>query len=334
MVIGVVRVVVVAGCAAVGVALAPGLGLAPLAGAAVGAAVGGLAVTLEVAAARLPVEPLFWSGVGGAAGLVAGLAIGAALGPLAGDAGPAVRALAALVGAYLGGAMATRRRGDLTGVSALLFGAAPAGRQRIVDTSVIIDGRIADVCDAGFVEGVLVVPRFVLRELQQIADAPDPLKRNRGKRGLEVLGRLQQSPRVTVEVAEVDFPDIREVDLKLVELARTRRGATLITNDHNLARVAELSGVEVLSLNELANALKPVVLPGEGLRVQVLREGREAGQGVAFLEDGTMVVVDQGRRFVGQAVDVTVTSVLQTAAGRMIFTRLRGEDVAAGGRGG
>jgi uncharacterized protein YacL len=202
---------------------------------------------------------------------------------------------------------------------------------KVLDTSVIIDGRIADLCETGFIDGVLVVAQFVLRELQQIADSPDALRRNRGKRGFDVLQRLQRSPKIKVEITEVDFPQIREVDRKLIELGKTL-GGKVFTNDYNLNKLAELSGVGVLNVNELANALKPVVLPGETMQVLVLREGKEAGQGVAYLDDGTMVVVDHGRKHVGQTVDVTVTSVLQTTAGRMIFTRLRDEEPVSGPR--
>ena len=191
---------------------------------------------------------------------------------------------------------------------------------KLVDTSAIIDGRIADVATTGFLDGPLLVPRFVLRELQRLADGADPLRRNRGKRGFEILKRLQDLH--SVEIVEADVTGAADVDTKLVELAR-RRGARVVTTDYNLNRVAELSGVNVLNVNDLANALKPVVLPGESLRVQVLREGKEPGQGVGFLEDGTMVVVEQGRRLLGQEVAVVVTSALQTSAGRMVFARPR-----------
>ncbi|HEX3178090.1 MAG TPA: TRAM domain-containing protein [Methylomirabilota bacterium] len=197
-----------------------------------------------------------------------------------------------------------------------------AGRLKLLDTSAIIDGRIADLAGTGFLEGPLVVPRFVLRELQRLADGGDMLKRNRGKRGFEIVQRLQSVAGVGVEVVDDDVAETQEVDLKLLELAR-RRGAGVVTTDYNLNRLAEVSGIMVLNVNDLASALRPVVLPGEELRVQLQREGREAGQGVGFLEDGTMVVVDQGRRLVGQEVAVVVTSALQTSAGRMIFARLR-----------
>jgi len=190
----------------------------------------------------------------------------------------------------------------------------------IVDTSAIIDGRIADICDTGFLEGPFVVPQFVLRELQHIADSADALRRTRGRRGLDVLQRMQKAAGIEVRIVEEDFPKIREVDAKLVALARTLNGK-IVTTDFNLNKVCAVQGIAVLNVNELANALRPVVLPGESLRVQILKEGKEPDQGVAYLDDGTMVVVEHGRRLIGRKVDVTVSSVLQTTAGRMIFAR-------------
>lgn len=195
---------------------------------------------------------------------------------------------------------------------------------KILDTSVIIDGRIADVCEAGFLDGVFLVPQFILQELQHIADSPDSLKRARGRRGLDILHRIQKMAHITVKITDEDFPKIREVDSKLVALARTH-DAKVITNDFNLNKVAELQGVAVLNINELANALKPVVLPGEALKVFVIKEGKEYNQGVAYLDDGTMVVVENGRKLIGKNAEVTVTSVLQTTAGRMIFSKPREE---------
>ncbi|MGE0456077.1 MAG: PIN/TRAM domain-containing protein [Vicinamibacteria bacterium] len=191
---------------------------------------------------------------------------------------------------------------------------------KVLDTSVIIDGRIVDICETGFIEGVLVAPQFVLRELQQVADSSDSLKRNRGRRGLDILQKIQKMSNVHVQIVETDFPEIHEVDLKLIELAR-RMDGKIVTNDFNLNKVAQLRGVQVLNINELANSLKPVVLPGETMRVFVLKEGKEAGQGVGYLDDGTMVVVDQGKRALGRTIEVSVTSVLQTTAGKMIFCR-------------
>jgi len=191
---------------------------------------------------------------------------------------------------------------------------------KVLDTSVIIDGRIADICETGFLEGTLVVPQFVLRELQQVADSSDSLKRNRGRRGLDILQKIQKMGGVQVQIVETDFPEVREVDLKLIELAR-RMSGKIVTNDFNLNKVAQLRGVPVLNINELANSLKPVVLPGEVMKVFIIKEGKEAGQGVGYLDDGTMVVVDQARRALGKTIEVSVTSVLQTTAGKMIFCR-------------
>jgi len=189
---------------------------------------------------------------------------------------------------------------------------------KILDTSVIIDGRIADICETGFMDGTLVIAQFVLKELQQVADSADSLKRNRGRRGLDILQKVRKMSDIDVEIEELDFPDVKEVDLKLIELAKAL-DAKIVTNDFNLNKVAQVRGVAVLNINELANALKPVVLPGEFMRVFILKEGKEYNQGVAYLDDGTMVVVDNARKLLGKNVDVTVTSVLQTTAGKMIF---------------
>jgi uncharacterized protein YacL len=196
----------------------------------------------------------------------------------------------------------------------------PERRYKILDTSVIIDGRIADVCEAGFIDGTMVIPQFVLKELQLVADSGDSLKRNRGRRGLDILQRVQKMAGIEVTISDVDFPEVREVDLKLIELARTLQGK-IITNDFNLNKVAQLRGVEVLNVNELANALKPVVLPGEIMKVFILKEGKEYNQGVAYLDDGTMVVVDNARKMISKTIEIVVTSVLQTTAGKMIFGR-------------
>jgi uncharacterized protein YacL len=228
-----------------------------------------------------------------------------------------------LVMTYIGLVLGARK-GDMLNLQALggLFGNEKGNRRqpKILDTSVIIDGRVADICEAYFLEGVLVVPQFVLRELQLVADSPDSMKRQRGRRGLEVLQKMQKMPNLEVEVAEDDFPQIAEVDMKLIELAK-RYDAKIVTNDYNLNKVATLQGLDVLNVNQLANALKPVVLPGEAMRVFVLREGKEYNQGVAYLDDGTMVVIDGGRRAINKTVDIIVTSVHQTTAGKMIFGR-------------
>jgi uncharacterized protein YacL len=196
--------------------------------------------------------------------------------------------------------------------------------KKILDTSVIIDGRIADITETGFVEGALIIPQFVLNELQHIADSSDSIKRTRGKRGLEVLHHIQKQAIVDVRIVDRDYPAIKEVDSKLIELAKEVHGK-IVTNDSNLNKVAELQGIQVLNINELANSIKPVVLPGEEITVKILKEGKEMGQGVAYLDDGTMIVVDNGRRQMGKTIDVVVTSVLQTPAGRMIFARLKEE---------
>lgn len=192
--------------------------------------------------------------------------------------------------------------------------------QKILDTSVIIDGRIADISNTSFIEGPLIVPQFILKELQLVADSSDGIKRQRGRRGLDVLEQLQKSSQVSVVISEIDFPEIVEVDSKLIELAKQLDGK-IITNDYNLSKIAQLQGIPILNINELANTLKPVVLPGEEIKVFILKEGKEKDQGVAYLDDGTMVVVDNSRKVIGQTVDVTVTSVLQTTVGKMIFGR-------------
>jgi len=195
---------------------------------------------------------------------------------------------------------------------------------RILDTSAIIDGRIGDICHTGFLEGELIVPRFVLNELQGIADSEDPLKRNRGRRGLDVLNALKRQDRVEIRIEEQDFPEMGAVDSKLIALAKALN-LPVMTTDYNLNKIAELQGVGVHNINELANSLKPVVLPGETMMVSIIREGKEPGQGVGYLDDGTMVIVEGGKRHIGREVEATVTSVLQTPAGRMIFTSLEGK---------
>jgi len=226
-----------------------------------------------------------------------------------------------LVMAYVGLAVGANK-GDLLNLAALggIFGGERSGKKsyKILDTSVIIDGRIADIAETGFLDGLIVIPQFVLRELQLVADSADSLKRNRGRRGLDILQRLQKTASVQIQIVEDDFPSVREVDMKLIELAKLYEGK-IITNDFNLNKVAQLQGVAVLNINELANSLKPIVLPGEIMRVFILKEGKEYNQGVAYLDDGTMVVVDNARKMIGKTIDISVTSVLQTTAGKMIF---------------
>ena len=234
-----------------------------------------------------------------------------------------------LVMAYIGLVLGANK-GDMLNLQALggLFGSErnPRHSAKLLDTSVIIDGRVADIAETLFLDGTVVIPQFVLRELQLVADSADPLKRQRGRRGLEVLQRIQKMTALDVQIADDDFPQIPEVDLKLIELAK-RYDAKIVTNDFNLNKVATLQGIEVMNVNQLANALKPVVLPGETMRVFILREGKEYNQGVAYLDDGTMVVVDGARRMINKTIDISVTSVHQTTAGKMIFGRYdeRGE---------
>jgi uncharacterized protein YacL len=234
-----------------------------------------------------------------------------------------------LVMAYIGLILGANK-GDMLNLQALggLFGSERNMKHsfKLLDTSVIIDGRVADIAEALFLDGTIIVPQFVLHELQLVADSADPLKRQRGRRGLEVLQRIQKMPHLEVQIAEDDFAQIADVDLKLIELAK-RYDAKIVTNDFNLNKVASLQGIEIMNVNQLANALKPVVLPGESMRVFILREGKEYNQGVAYLDDGTMVVVDGARKMINKTIDITVTSVHQTTAGKMIFGRFddRGE---------
>ena len=215
-------------------------------------------------------------------------------------------------------------KGDVLNLAALggVFGSEKTGKHsfKILDTSVIIDGRIADIAETGFLDGIIVIPQFVLRELQLVADSADSMKRNRGRRGLDILQRIQKMPELNVQILEDDFPNVRDVDMKLIELAKVY-DCKIVTNDFNLNKVAGLHGVDVLNINELANALKPIVLPGETMRVFILKEGKEYNQGVAYLDDGTMVVVDNAKKMISKTIDISVTSVLQTTAGKMIFGR-------------
>ena len=230
--------------------------------------------------------------------------------------------VSAVVFAYLGAITILRGQDEFSLVLPFVQLESKGGGEDaiLLDTSVIIDGRIADICETAFLGGKLYLPRFVLKELQLIADSSDPLKRNRGRRGLDVLNRMKTNPLIQIRIHETDFQDVNTVDAKLVKLAQVI-GAKVFTNDYNLNKVAELQGVRVLNINELANALKPIVMPGEVMQVKVLKEGKEADQGVAYLDDGTMVVVDGGKRKISQTINVTITSVLQTQAGRMIFAK-------------
>jgi len=225
---------------------------------------------------------------------------------------------------YLGLVLGSKKSGEvsLTGFTLTKGEKKESFDFRIIDTSVIIDGRIADICDTGFLEGKLIVPRFVLDELQQIADSSNSMKRSRGRRGLDILNRMQKSDGISIDIVDTDFPKINSVDAKLVALAKKTNGK-IITNDYNLNKVAELQGIKILNVNELANALKPLVLPGEVMAVRIIKEGKETGQGVAYLDDGTMVIVDNGGNYISKNAQVVVTSVLQTTAGRMIFSNMK-----------
>lgn len=300
---------------------------------------------MESRLTRTPVPDLLF----GAGGLIMGLLIATLLSFTVASIpwfGSIVGVLAALVFGYLGMTLATRKRDEIAG---LFVSGNPAGKRKgeaesrrdrdgaskgpvpkILDTSVIIDGRIADIVQTGFLEGPLVIPSFVLEELRHIADSSDVLRRNRGRRGLDILNRIQKELAVPVEVYERDLGE-GEVDSKLLKLAR-QLGGKILTNDFNLNKVAELQGVRVLNVNELANAVKPAVLPGEEMSVTIIKEGKEPGQGIAYLDDGTMIVIDGGRRHIGDTITVLVTSVLRTAAGRMIFARPRDPQRGGGER--
>jgi uncharacterized protein YacL len=289
-----------------------------------GLALAALTVSLEWGLRKTPVTQLLGAFLGGAIGLLLAKGISEALFWIdhRDQRVAFLHSLILLIFPYFG-LIVGARKGEWLEPSRLitLFRAAgPERHYKILDTSVIIDGRVADLCDTGFMDGTLVIPQFVLKELQLVADSSDSMKRNRGRRGLDILQKIQKMSGVEVVISDVDFPDVKEVDLKLIELARTLHGK-IVTNDFNLNKVAQLRGVAVLNINELANALKPVVLPGEIMKVFILKEGKEYNQGVAYLDDGTMVVVDNARKMISKTIDIVVTSVLQTTAGKMIFGR-------------
>ncbi len=295
-------------------------------GALAGAAAAGAVIVFEVRVRALTLRRL----IGAVAGSLLGI-LGAALfclvlrsAPLSTSTSSVLQIFVLLLMTYVG-LLVGASKGDLLSPAALgvvFTGDKPARKSaKVLDTSVIIDGRIADIAEAGFIDGMLVVPEFVLRELQVVADSTDSSKRQRGRRGLDMLQRMQSSDKVQVQIVPDDFPSIREVDLKLLELAK-KWEAKVVTNDFNLNKVAHLHHVEVLNINDLANALKPVVLPGERMSVVILKEGKEYNQGVGYLDDGTMVVVDHARRLIGRSVAISVTSVLQTASGKMIFGKM------------
>jgi uncharacterized protein YacL len=292
---------------------------------------------LRAIMAQVSAQNLFAALIGLIAGLIVAALLSFPLSLLPDPFGSILPFISVLVFGYLGIAMFIMRQYDLFAVMSSLSGrggGSPAGsgeggngsnwvngRNILLDTSVIIDGRIADIARTGFLPGTLLIPRFVLAELQYIADSPDNLRRQRGRRGMEVLSNLQKETGISVRISDIDVEGAREVDDKLVILARQMR-CSILTNDYNLNRVAELQGVNILNVNELANAVKSILLPGEVLKVRVIQEGKEDNQGVAYMDDGTMVVIENGRRSINREIQVVVTKVLQTAAGRMIFARL------------
>jgi uncharacterized protein YacL len=274
---------------------------------------------------QLPAQDLLLGTVGLLIGLLIAVLLAIPLSMLADPFGRVLPLVGSLVFAYLGITITMARHRDVLDLLGRQSGsdgkASKKGSQYVIlDTSAIIDGRIADISHTGFITGTMVIPRFVLNELQHIADSPDVLRRNRGRRGLDMLNKLQKDSTVPIQISEVDVPDIAEVDAKLVKVARNLH-ASIVTNDFNLNRVAELQGVVVLNVNELTNAVRVILLPGESLQVRIIQEGKEAGQGVGYLDDGTMVVVENGKRHLNHTIDATVTKVLQTAAGRMIFAQ-------------
>ncbi|MBW1982329.1 MAG: TRAM domain-containing protein [Deltaproteobacteria bacterium] len=284
-----------------------------------------LALFIERIIKRVPLKVIFGSTLGLFLGLVIAQLLGYAFSGLQNSAiRISISVILSCVFGYIGLVLGGKKVEEFKwpSWSFLSKGTAKKGGAKILDTSVIIDGRIADICATGFVEGPLIVPQFVLEELQQIADSADNLKRARGRRGLDILNRMQKDDFVEVKIVDQDFQRVQKVDAKLVALAQ-EMNAKIVTNDFNLNKVAQLQGVTVLNINELANALKPMVLPGEVLHLQIMREGKEQGQGVAYLDDGTMVVVENASRYLGREVEASVTSILQTTAGRMIFTTLK-----------
>ncbi|WP_170005884.1 PIN/TRAM domain-containing protein [Bacillus fonticola] len=288
---------------------------------------------IEEALIKAPITDLIFGSVGLLLGLFVAFLVGYALNtiqvPVLNTVAPII---VTLLFGYLGFQVGFKKRDELLNLFSFAKNQGKRksgdeentqGREvphKILDTSVIIDGRIADICQTRFIEGTVVIPQFVLEELQHIADSSDVLKRNRGRRGLDILNRIQKELPVNVEIYEGDFEEIHEVDSKLVKLAKLTDGI-VVTNDFNLNKVCDLQGVAVLNINDLANAVKPVVLPGEEINVQVIKDGKEQNQGVAYLDDGTMIVVEEGRNYIGKRIDVLVTSVLQTSAGRMIFAK-------------
>lgn len=317
-----VRMLFVALMCGIAAAIDP-FNLAPFLASCCGIGFGVAACLVELRVRRAGIRSV----VGGAIGIGAGVVLGLLLVVVMDDRlflsdrfARFVKIGVPVIGAYIGLVTGVAKSGALDLEAFGLLGAqkADAFLEKILDTSVLIDGRIADIAEAGFLDGILLIPQFVLHELQSVADSADSAKRNRGRRGLDVVQKLQKMPQVEVHLSNQDFPALREVDLKLIELAKLRP-SKIVTNDFNLNKLAQVQGLDVLNINELANALRPVVLPGEAMRVFILKEGKEYNQGVAYLDDGTMVVVDNARRLISKNIDITVTSVLQTTAGKMIF---------------
>lgn len=301
-------------------------GLSAELAAAVGAIVGLVIVIFEIRLKQVSLKRLIGAAFGSVLGILGAFLISLILERALPASANTVPFLEIVILMWMGyvGLLVGATKGEMLNLAAFggLFGGEKGSKQsfKVLDTSVIIDGRIADIAETGFLGGTLVIPQFVLRELQFVADSADPLKRNRGRRGLDILQRIQKMTHLNVQILEEDFPNAPEVDMKLIEMAK-KYDCSIVTNDFNLNKVAQLHGVHVLNINELANALKPVVLPGEIMRVFILKEGKEFNQGVAYLDDGTMVVVDNARRLISKTIDITVTSVLQTTAGKMIFGR-------------
>jgi uncharacterized protein YacL len=304
----------------------------PALAAACGLVIGGGIVFFEIRLEQLSLGRLIGAAIGSILGILGAVLMSLVVSKASPE--PFLQVCLLLFMGYIGLILGAKK-GDMINLAALggIFGAEKVSSKKtfkILDTSVIIDGRIADIAETGFLDGVLVIPQFVLRELQLVADSADSMKRNRGRRGLDILQRIQKMTHLTVQIVEEDFPHVREVDMKLIELAKVY-DCKVITNDFNLNKVAQLHGVDVLNINELANSLKPIVLPGETMRVFILKEGKEYNQGVAYLDDGTMVVVDNAKRMISKTIDISVTSVLQTTAGKMIFGKFDERMFAAAG---
>ncbi len=319
--------VILVGAVCYGVAL--NLGTDPWIYTLIGGWIATVIVIAEKGLSKVPLKKLISGALGLGVGLVIANLVAYPLLLVANlkNIAPLILLIVNLVCASIGLSVGLKREKDIFDFISHLTGKkmqVPGG-YKILDTSVIIDGRIAEICETGFIEGVLVIPSFVLTEVQQIADSPSPTKRARGKRGLDIVNKLQSQELVPVEITDTDFPDIPDVDSKLLQLAKVL-GAKIVTNDYNLKKVAKIQDVQVLNINELATSLKPVLLPGESLRINILKEGENPNQGVAYLDDGTMVVVEGGKKYIGKEVEVTVTSVLQTTTGKMIFTEVKEEN--------